>query len=115
MLSGIILQVILELVLLLSPLKSSNIGHPQYLCLDIPQSFNLKFVCFFPIFFFSNILIVSNIDSSGADKSFKNSEFMIIPGPEYASLVTLKSLLLSIGFTTVLISSLYFFAKSKSL
>ena len=27
---------------------ATGIGQPQYLCLDIPQSFSLKFVFFFP-------------------------------------------------------------------
>ena len=30
-----------------------GIGQPQYLCLDIPQSFNLKFIFLLPNFLFS--------------------------------------------------------------
>ena len=54
-------------------------------------------------------------ESSGALKPFKNSEFIIIPGPEYASSYTIKFSFSSCGLTTVLISKLYFLAKSKSL
>ena len=43
---------------------------------------------------------------------FKKFEFIIIPGPGYASLDILKSSFSSNGLTTVLISKLYFFAKS---
>ena len=39
-------------------LYTIGIGHPQYLCLDTPQSFNLKDIFLFPIDFFS---IVSTI------------------------------------------------------
>ena len=42
-----------------------GIGHPQYLCLDTPQSFNLKFIFFLPNFFFSSMSMVLIIDSSG--------------------------------------------------
>ena len=45
----------------------------------------------------------------------KKFELIIIPGPENASLFTTKSSSSSCGFTTVLISRSYFFAKSKSL
>ena len=58
-----------------------GIGQPQYLCLEIPQSFNLKFVFLFPKFLFSKILIVSSIDFSGTFKPFKNSELIITPDP----------------------------------
>ena len=39
-----------------------GMGHPQYRCLDIPQSFNLKLVFLFPKFFSSRILIASSMD-----------------------------------------------------
>ena len=58
-----------------------GIGQPQYLCLDIPQSFNLKLVFFLPKFLSSKIFIVSLIYSLGTFKLFKNLEFMIMPGP----------------------------------
>ena len=48
-----------------------GIGHPQYLCRDTPQSLNLKFICFFPIFFSSKISIVFKTDSSGTLSPFK--------------------------------------------
>ena len=51
-----------------------GIGQPQYLCLETPQSFNLKLIFFFPIFFSSKIFMVSITDSSGALKPFKNFE-----------------------------------------
>ena len=60
-------------------------------------------------------LIVSITDSPGTCRLFKNFEFIIEPEPVYASFVTTKSSFSSEGFTTVLISKLYFFAKSKSL
>ena len=81
----------------------------------MPQSFNLKLTFFLPIFFSSKIFIVSIIDSSGTLRLFKKFELMTFPGPVYASSVTTKLSSLSIGFTTVLIFKLYFFAKSKSL
>ncbi len=56
-------------------------GQPQYRCLETPQSFNLKFIFFFPIFLSSNILIVSIIDCSGTFKPSKNLELKITPGP----------------------------------
>ena len=59
-----------------------GIGHPQYLCLDIPQSFNLKLVFLLPKFLSSKIFIASFIDSSGTFKLFKNLEFIITPAPE---------------------------------
>ena len=58
-----------------------GIGHPQYLCLDTPQSFNRKFIFLVPILSFSSISIVFIIDSSGAFKPFKKSELIIIPDP----------------------------------
>jgi len=66
-----------------SPLSSYNIGigHPQYLCLDTPQSFNLKLIFFLPRFFSSKIFMVSITESSGALSPFKKSEFIITPGP----------------------------------
>ena len=81
----------------------------------MPQSFNRKLIFFFPIFFFSKILIVSKTASSGAFKLSKKFELKITPGPVYASFVTLKSLFSFKGLTTVLISNLYLIAKSKSL
>jgi len=48
-----------------------GIGQPQYLCLDTPQSFNLKLIFFFPNFIFSSISIVLIIDSLGTLKPFK--------------------------------------------
>ena len=54
-----------------------GIGHPQYLCLDTPQSFNLKLICFFPNFFSSKILIVSIIEFSGALRPLRKSELII--------------------------------------
>ena len=45
----------------------------------------------------------------------RNFEFIKVPGPEYASSFTIKLSFSLSGLTTVLISSLYFFAKSKSL
>ena len=58
-----------------------GIGQPQYLCLETPQSFNLKLIFFFPILFSSKISIVFIIDSSGTLRSFKKSEFIILPAP----------------------------------
>ena len=55
------------------------------------------------------------IDCSGTFKPFKKSELIIVPGPEKASSFTLKESSSLFGLTTVLISKLYFFAKSKSL
>ena len=89
-----------------------GIGQPQYLCLDIPQSFSRKFIFFFPIFFSSNIFIVLIIDSLGALRPFRKSEFTITPGPEYASFFTINLSSESFGLTTVFISRLYFFAFS---
>ena len=77
-------------------------GHPQYLCLDTPQSFNLKLIFFIPIFFSSKYSIVLIIDSSGHFRSFKKFELKIKPGPVYASLFTLKFRLFLSGVTTVL-------------
>ncbi len=65
---------------LLSLSYAIGIGHPQYLCLDIPQSFNLKLIFFLPKFLSSRTFIVSFIDSSGAFKLFKNLELIITPG-----------------------------------
>ena len=62
-------------------LYTIGIGQPQYLCLDTPQSFNLKFIFFCPNFFFSSISIVLIIESSGTLNPFKKSELIIIPGP----------------------------------
>ena len=59
----------------------TGIGQPQYLCLDTPQSFNLKFIFFLPRPFFSKTLIVSRTELSGALSPFKKSELIIIPGP----------------------------------
>ena len=58
-----------------------GIGHPQYLCLETPQSFNLKFIRFFPFFLFSKMLIAFEIDCSGTLSPSKNFELMIIPCP----------------------------------
>jgi len=56
-----------------------GIGHPQYLCLDIPQSLSLKLVCFFPKLFFSKYSIVFGIDSVGTFNPFKNCELKSSP------------------------------------
>ena len=40
-------------------------GQPQYLCLEIPQSFNLKLIFLFPKLFFSKYSIVFEIESLG--------------------------------------------------
>ena len=92
-----------------------GIGQPQYLCLETPQSFNLKLIFFFPIFFSSNISIVLRIDSSGTLRPLRNFEFIKDPAPEYASSLTSKLSFSLSGFTTVFISRPYFLAKSKSL
>ena len=54
-------------------------------------------------------------DSLGTFNPFKKSELIMTPLPGYASVSTLKLSGWSFGLTTVLISRLYFFAKSKSL
>ena len=92
-----------------------GIGHPQYLCLEIPQSFNLKLVFLLPFFSFSINSIVLIIDWSGTFKLFKNFELNNTPEPVYASLVIVKSSFSFSGLTTVLKLILYLFAKSKSL
>ena len=66
-----------------------GIGHPQYLCLETPQSLSLKFIFLTPNFLFSKVSIVLTIDSSGTFKPFKKSEFIITPSPAYASFLTL--------------------------
>ena len=58
-----------------------GIGQPQYLCLEIPQSFNLKLIFFSAILFFSKYSIVLIIESSGLFNPFKNDELKIYPGP----------------------------------
>ena len=52
-------------------------GQPQYLCLEIPQSFNLKLIFFSPKSFSSKYSIVLIIDSSGHFKPFKKDELNI--------------------------------------
>ena len=49
-------------------------GQPQYLCLEIPQSFKSKVNFFFTNSFFSKYFIASIIDSSGTLRLSKNSE-----------------------------------------
>ena len=63
-----------------SSLYIIGIGHPQYLCLDTPQSRSLKFVVFSPSFKLS-ILSIIFFFASSMDKSFKNSEFFSLPFP----------------------------------
>ena len=92
-----------------------GIGQPQYLCLDIPQSFNLKLTFFSPSLLSSKNLIAFKTDSSGTFRSFKNEELNIYPLPVYASSSILKVLSSRFGLTTAFIFKLYFFAKSKSL
>ena len=58
-----------------------GIGQPQYRCLDIPQSFNLKLIFFFPKLFFSKYIMAFSIESVGAFNPFKNLELKIIPEP----------------------------------
>ena len=103
------------LTILLSLSYAIGIGHPQYLCLETPQSFNLKLIFFIPNFFFSNISMVLIIESFGTFKPFRKSELKIIPDPVYAFSLIVKFSSSSSGFTTGIIFKLYFFAKSKSL
>ena len=69
-------------------LYAIGIGHPQYLCLDTPQSFSLKLIFFFPSFLFSKISIVFKTDSSGYFRPSRNFELNKIPLPVYASEMT---------------------------
>jgi len=56
-------------------------GQPQYLCLDTPQSFNLKLIFFVPNFSFSRYSIVLIIETSGHFNPFKKDELKRYPGP----------------------------------
>ena len=61
-----------------------GIGQPQYLCLEIPQSFNLKVIFFSPIFSFSISFIIF-VFAWSTFKPLRKSEFIILPSPMYAS------------------------------
>ena len=89
-------------------------GQPQYLCLEIPQSFNLKLIFLFPKLFFSKYSIVFEIESLGDFKLLRKEELIIYPGPVYAWSSIWYSVLFLSGDTTVLTFKLYFLAKSKS-
>ena len=90
-----------------------GIGHPQYLCLETPQSLNLNFTVFLPILSSISFSIILSL-ASFTFKPFKKSELTRYPSSTKASFNS--SLMLSIfSETTCLISREYFFAKSKSL
>ena len=57
-----------------------GIGHPQYRCLDIPQSLSLKLVSFSPLLFNVKRSEAFSLASSIL-KPFKNSELIIFPSP----------------------------------
>ena len=67
------------------------------------------------MFFCSKILIVSEIEFSGATSPLRNLELIITPASVWGLSITLKVSCSLNGLTTVLISRLYFLAKSKSL
>ena len=67
------------LTILLFSSYAIGIGHPQYLCLETPQSLSLKFIFFLPSFLSSSISIVLIIDSSGTFNPFKKSELKLFP------------------------------------
>ncbi len=101
---------------MIAPSSRYNIGmgHPQYLCLEIPQSLKRNVVFPFPLFTLSNFSIISSFALS-TSRPFKNSELINVPSSRYASLLILNSLcLIPLGSITGVTSSLYFLAKSKS-
>ena len=71
-------------------LYAIGIGHPQYLCLETPQSFSLKLIFFLPIFFSSSTSIVLVMDSDGAFNPFKNFELKSTPDSVKALFVIVK-------------------------
>ena len=61
-----------------SSLYKIGIGHPQYLCLEIPQSRSLKFVSLFPLLFSTSFSIALFFASSML-RPFKKSELINFP------------------------------------
>ena len=60
--------------------NTMGIGHPQYLCLDTPQSRILYVTVSFPIPNFCNSLILKST-ASFVSNPFKKSELMCKPSP----------------------------------
>ena len=80
-----------------------GMGQPQYLCLEIPQSFNLNDIFFLPIFNFSISFIILVFACSTVNP-FRKSELINVPSSTNASDKSLKFLVfLGLSETTSVI------------